>query len=150
MKDFKDVNEVLDFAIKREQDAANFYSELAERVDKKLKDEFKFLALEELAHKRKLMAVKEGKKLLDSNNMVQDLKISDYLVEMKPRADMNYQEVLMLLMQREKAAANLYSFLAKRAADKELKEMFLGLASEELKHKLRFEIEYDREIFKEN
>ena len=34
--------------------------------------------------------------------------------------------------------------------DPELRKMFLSLAQEEAKHKLRFEIEYDDEIMKEN
>jgi rubrerythrin len=40
--------------------------------------------------------------------------------------------------------------LASKAPNAELKKMFQSLAVEESKHKLRFEIEYDEYILKEN
>ena len=53
-------------------------------------------------------------------------------------------------MKKEKAAYRLYLDLAAVGEDEELTDMFLSLAQEEAKHKLRFEIEYDDEIMKEN
>ena len=40
--------------------------------------------------------------------------------------------------------------LAERVDDENLKNLMLGLAQEEAKHKLRFEIEYDERILGEN
>jgi rubrerythrin len=79
-----------------------------------------------------------------------DLKIADYLVEVKEKADMTYQEVLVLAMQKEKAAFKLYQNLASKATDGNVKSIFLSLAQEEAKHKLRFEIEYDEFVLREN
>jgi rubrerythrin len=53
-------------------------------------------------------------------------------------------------MNKEKAAFKLYSDLAKIAPNNEIREIFLSLAQEEAKHKLRFEIEYDDYVLKEN
>ena len=53
-------------------------------------------------------------------------------------------------MKREKSAFKLYSDIARSAQDEELRELFLGLAQEEAKHKLRFEVEYDDEVYREN
>ena len=53
-------------------------------------------------------------------------------------------------MKQEKAAFKLYSDLARMASTAELRELLLGLAQEEAKHKLRFEIEYDENVLKEN
>ena len=53
-------------------------------------------------------------------------------------------------MKKEKAAYRLYTHLAGVAGDKNLSKTFLGLAQEEAKHKLRFEIEYDEVVLKEN
>ena len=63
---------------------------------------------------------------------------------------MTYQDALVLAMSKEKAAFKLYNSLAERAPGNELKSIFLMLAQEESKHKLRFEIEYDDFVLKEN
>ena len=55
-----------------------------------------------------------------------------------------------MIMKEEKAAFKLYSDLATKTTDSEFKQMFLMLAQEEAKHKLRFEIEYDDNILQEN
>jgi rubrerythrin len=45
-------------------------------------------------------------------------------------------------MKKEKAAFRLYMDLSDRASDLSMKELFMALAVEESKHKLRFEVEY--------
>ena len=63
---------------------------------------------------------------------------------------MSYQDALTLAMKKEKAAFRMYTVLADKATDPVVKTLFLKLAQEESKHKLRFEIEYDDYILKEN
>jgi rubrerythrin len=63
---------------------------------------------------------------------------------------MTYQDALILAMKKEKAAFRMYSALADKATDPDLKTLFYRLAMEESKHKLRFELEYDEYILKEN
>jgi len=46
-------------------------------------------------------------------------------------------------MNKEKAAFKLYTRLAQRVNNPDLKIVFQSLAIEESKHKLRFELEYD-------
>jgi rubrerythrin len=53
-------------------------------------------------------------------------------------------------MKKEKAAFRMYTKLAENAVDPSVKATLLNLAQEESKHKLRFEIEYDDFILKEN
>ena len=60
-----------------------------------------------------------------------------------PDPDMSYRDALIVAMKKEKAAFRLYSDLAASAPDEALKKTFLGLAQEEAKHKLRFEVEFD-------
>ena len=96
-------------------------------------------------------AVKQGRKLQAASGKVLDLKIGDYLVaEEEPTGRMDYQDALILAMKKEKKAFQLYSDLAASTDDGGLQELFLGLAQEEAKHKLRFEIEYDEHILREN
>jgi len=63
---------------------------------------------------------------------------------------LSFQDALILAMKAEKAAFRLYSELATATDNAELQTMLLGLAQEEAKHKLRFEIEYDDYALKEN
>jgi len=107
-------------------------------------------AEEEKGHKAKLMALKEGKLMLPAEQRVLDLKIGDYLEDVTLSDDLNYREALVLAMKAEKAAFRVYNDLASATDDPNLKAILLGLAQEEAKHKLRFEIEYDDEILKEN
>ncbi len=147
----QNVDEILDFAINREQEAHDFYAGLAEKAQgQAMKATFAQFAKEELGHKKKLEGIKAGKGLLPVATKVIDLKIGDYLVDVEPGAELDYQQTLILAMKREKAAFRLYTDLAAVAEDSELKATFLGLAQEEAKHKLRFEIEYDENILTEN
>ena len=152
MKEFKTVDDVLDFAIKDEQRAADLYAGLAARSrNREIQKVFEQFSKEELGHKKKLQTIKSGGVGTVSDVMVQDLKIGDYLVDVDTsRDDLNYQESLIVAMKEEKAAFRLYSDLATRTGDPTLKDMFLSLAQEEARHKLRFEIEYDDYILKEN
>ena len=144
IKAFDSVDDILDFAIDREQVAVDFYLGLADTMEKDwMKKVFTQFAKEEKGHKAKLMAVKKGKRMVSAAEKVQDLKIGDYLVDVEPAADMSYQQVLVIAMKREKVAFKLYNDLAERVDDAEIKDLFLGLAQEEAKHKLRFEVEYD-------
>lgn len=146
------IDKVLDFAIEKEEDAAQFYTDLAEKVDKKhLKEIFGQFALEEKSHKAKLQQVKGGNlDLSPINQKIMDLKIADSLMDVDLDTKFDYQAALIVAMKSEKASYKLYNDLAEMTDDKKIKEIFLGLAQEEAKHKLRFEIEYDDSILKDN
>ena len=148
---FDSVEAVLDFAIQNEQDASDFYTELAAKMEKPyMKQAFEGFAAEERGHKAKLEAVKKGQISKLTKAKVLDLKIGDYLVEQKPSASMDYQSALILAMKQEKAAFRLYTDLAASTEDAKIRDLFLELAQEEAKHKLRFEVEYDDDFLREN
>ena len=141
---------ILDFAIKREEEAHQFYTELATKVSSKhLSAVLLDFAREELGHKAKLLGIKNGLITISSPKPVQDLKIADFLVDVVATEEMDFQQVLIIAMKREKAAYKLYMDLANAVADNEVRQTLLILANEEAKHKLRFEIEYD-ELMIEN
>ena len=79
-----------------------------------------------------------------------DLKLADYLVDVEPTPDLDYQQALVLAMKKEKAAFRLYTDIAAAIPDAGLRELFQALAQEEAKHKLRFELEYDDYVLREN
>ncbi len=68
----------------------------------------------------------------------------------EPTPNMDYKDALILAMQKEKASFRLYADLAEVVENKAQRKAFLSLAQKEAKHKLRFEIEYDNVVLKEN
>jgi rubrerythrin len=154
MKDPKktsSVTEILDFAIEKEEEAFEFYSLWANKVqDKAISEVLSELAETEKTHKAYLLKLKSGEKIAPSPKDVTTLSISDYLVEATPSEDMDYQTALMVAMQREKSAYQLYTNVASEVSDPDIKDMFSTLAGEEAKHKLRLELIYDDEILREN
>ena len=151
MKEFTSINEILDFAIGEEQAAVDFYLQLAiQSKNRQTKKIFEEYAEEEMRHKANLLSIKESGNFRVPDEKVRDLKIAEYLVDIRPSANMSYQDALILAMKKEKAAFRMYSALANQAEDTSVKALFLNLALEESKHKLRFEIEYDDYILKEN
>lgn len=148
---FKNVDEILEFAIKSEENANRFYTTWAKKVEKKhIAKIFEELAVEELGHKEFLLGVKMGQNLKPSNEEIMDLKISDYIMDVKATNDMNYQDALTVAMHREKGAFKLYTKLAGMTDDEGKKDTFKMLAQQEAKHKLRLELIYDEEILQEN
>jgi rubrerythrin len=151
MEQWKTVDEILDFAINQEQEAYEFYEKLGAGMARAwMKEVFAKFAKEELGHKMKLTEIKQGKQMLPAERKVLDLKISDYLVDVEPGADLDYQKALITAMKKEKKAFKMYNDLADAAPNESLRDVFLALAQEEAKHKLRFELEYDDIIMSEN
>jgi rubrerythrin len=151
MKAFNDIDDVLDFAIGEEVAAQQFYLKLAETAtDQAMKEVFEGFAREEQGHKAKLEAVKAGKLRHAFTGRPQDLKIAEITVQVDPTTETGYQEALILAMKKEKAAYRMYSDLADMTEEPELRDLFLGLAQEEARHKLRFEIEYDDNVLTDN
>jgi len=151
MKEFNSVDDILDFAIINEQQAVDFYNNLALRSNNDdMKQTFQKFAIEEVNHKAKLTKIKEEKTFTLGMEKIQDLHLSDYIDNVKPSENMSYADALILAMKREKSAFKLYNSLANRTDNADLKQLFLQLAQEESKHKMMFEIEYDEVILKEN
>jgi rubrerythrin len=150
MEEFKSVDDILNFAIQNEQNAVDFYTGLAAHArNEEMKEVFTQFAKEEMGHKAKLVNIKTTGIYRIQQEKVLDLKIGDYLVDIQPTPGMGYQETLILAMKREKNAFKLYMDLSSKAPTPELHDLFLSLAVEESKHKLRFELEYDEYVLKE-
>ena len=151
MKQFESVNDALDYAITEEEAAVKFYRELAAKVKQSGMNSLLLqFSNEENGHKLKLIDIKNGNLMPDATQKVTDLKIGDYMVDVEPGADLDYQDALIVAMKKEKAAYRMYVDLAASTASPEIKTIFLSLAAEEANHKLRFELEYDNEIMTEN
>ena len=145
------VGEILDYAIDQEQQASDFYASFAARAEKPaMKKMLLEFAEEEKRHKERLLAVKTGERKLTPEKEVLDLKVSDYLVEVGAGDNISYQDALIVAMKRERAALKFYNDMAERITDANLKQVFVGLAKEEAKHKLFFETEYEERVLMHN
>ncbi len=151
MKTFSSIDEILDFAMNEEQQAVEFYTRLAEQANTPdMRQIFEEFANEEIGHKAKLARIKEEGSYSAPFENIADLKIADFTASVEVKPDMTYQEALVVAMKKEKAAFKLYTVLAERAPNEEMRSLFLTLAQEESKHKLRFELEYDEHVLREN
>ena len=137
--------EILEFAIAREIEANQFFLALAERVNsEEMRKVFEDLAKEELDHKAKLeLEVMKTGRVVPATEKV-TIPEHDYIISDDPSPlDMDYKDMLLLGMEKEEAAFRTYVNLLANVQDEESREVLLAIAQEEVKHKLRFETEYD-------
>jgi len=151
MEKFQSLDHILDFAISQEQSAVDFYTKLAARSrNEEMKLIFEQFAREEIGHKAKLTQIKEEQIFDLPKEKVASLKIADYIAYPDVNEEVTYEEALKVAMAREKAAFKLYTKLASEAFNPAVRGVFEYLAQEESKHKLRFELEYDEFVLREN
>ena len=146
--EFKNLEEIIAFAVEKEKEAAEFYdaASLEEGMSGK-KDMLKEFAAEERKHQRMLEKFKtEGvDQSLDEYKLkwITDIKRSDYVDDIEYRKGMPYNELLLLAMKREEKALKLYNTLLEQTEAQNAQKMFKILCQEEAKHKLTLETMYD-------
>lgn len=140
------IEQAIDYAIQREQESADMYLNLAKRVaDKSLVQALLQFAKEELGHKKKL----EFEKILIGKSLHQNQVILDVDPTLFQSSsptnyiDFTIEDLLFLAVKKEEMAFRVYTELAARTKDPQLKTVLLQLAEEEVRHKIRFEIEYN-------
>jgi rubrerythrin len=144
--EFGSIDDIVQYAIDKEIEAAQFYEEASKNV--KLRGAQKVLqeyAAEERKHEQMLVDLKSNKEKIKEYKFekIQNIKRSDFLVEMEYRPDMDYVDLMRLAMKREEKANQLYLSLAESADNAEYAGFFQVLAQEELKHKNSLETLYD-------
>ncbi|MBW1696150.1 MAG: ferritin family protein [Deltaproteobacteria bacterium] len=145
---FKNLQEVIDFAIEKEIEAADFYEQVSQQESMSgAKDMLLEFAAEEKKHRRLLEELK-NKGIVEGISeykfkWIPDIKRSNYITEMEYRPGMTYSELLLLAMKREEKALALYNQLLEQAEGESSKHLFKMLCQEEAKHKLALETKYD-------
>jgi rubrerythrin len=138
--------EILEFAISREMEAYHFFLALSRRVEnQKIRDMLEKLAEEELEHKERLELemMKLGRTVTTEYQPPRpdsDFILSDSDLPL----DLDYVDVLLLAIEKERASFRMYINLLPDIQDEESHELLLALAEEEVKHKVRFETEYNK------
>jgi rubrerythrin len=146
---FENLEAIIDFAIEKEREAAEFYETISKDEEdfsgsKKMFAEF---AMQEQKHEKILQdfRTKGITKSLEEYQLkwITDIKRSDYLVDLEYKKGMPYNEILLLAMKREEKALRLYNDFLEQAETDDSKKLFKILCQEEAKHKLALESIYD-------
>jgi rubrerythrin len=146
-----ELDAIIAYAVEKEQEAVDFYSGLAGRVDNQaVARELRRIADMEKGHRDRLQKLDLESFALGKPVKAANLRIADYLVRQEPRDDMSWQDVIAIAMQREQASLQLYTDLSVLAIDGTLKKVFALLASEETAHKSYFEKLWDEKVLIEN
>lgn len=145
---FDNLSDIINFAVQKEKDAADFYDAASEEESMSgAKEMLKEFAQEERKHQALLEKFeKEG---IDKTaaeyklKWITDMKRSDYVLDMEYKKGMAYNEILMLAMKQEEKALKLYNELLDNNKTDDAKKLFQMLCQEEAKHKLKLETMYD-------
>jgi len=141
------VSDVVDFAIKKEEKAMEFYRKCSEWAKNPgIKEFFDEMVTEEQSHRdmlRKLDPLNLDKIELRE---VENLKISDYLMDVTFSDEITYQDALILAMKKEEKALAFYSGWKNKCMSEKASKLFQILENEEEKHKRKLEKLYDEDI----
>lgn len=145
MNKFRTINQVLNFAVKKEQTAYRFYRKLA-AVQKTphIKTLFLTFAAQEKVHKKKLKETKKKDFIFFEGESSARLTREEYSLKVRQTDVLDYRQALLLALQQEKEAFRLYTELAAAIKQDGIKALFGMLAKEEAEHKLRLELEYEK------
>lgn len=143
----RSMKDVVEFAIKREENARDYYLQCKEKAkNTSIKVFFQELADEEEKHRVLLTEADTSNEADFEPAQVENLKLSDYLVDADFTPDINYQDALTLAMKKEEKANAFYTAWQGRCSSSGTAKLFEFLAGEEMKHKRKLEDIYDDEI----
>lgn len=143
---FESIEDILQFAIEKEEEAAAFYTDVsAQEPFSGAKETFLEFAREEQKHAALLRDFEGSQEKIKEYKLqwIPDIKRSDYMVEMIYEKGMHYADILRLAMKREEKALALYNQLQSKTDKDEYIRLFKMLAQEEAKHKQFLEGMYD-------
>lgn len=144
--DFKNFEDVVRFAMGKEEEARRFYEDISQKeAFAPAKEVLKEFAQEEAKHYSLLEALLKGQKSLGDYEFkwIPDIKRVNYLIDMEYQEDLSYPDLLILAAKREEKALALYQDLYNKVEDEDLKEVLKMLRQEEAKHKAKLETLYD-------
>ncbi len=146
----KRLGDYIDIAIQREEEAHDFYTVLMNKVtDPAAKDALQLLASEELKHKEFLIKYRDGGYKQDALRLNQplDYKIAEHMDRPDISGNIESKDVYLIAAHRELNSYNFYTSLANLHPQGSLRDIFLKMASEELKHKEKVEYLYSNTAF---
>lgn len=149
--EFETIEEAIRFAIQKEEASAQFYHDIAERMEyPATKIIFGVLSQNELQHKSSLEMelMKIGRTVMQQPCTVSDLPDTAYVEVDEEASKMTFLDALQVAIRKERASFILYASLMAQTADPELRQILLELSEEEMRHLIQFENEYNGIISK--
>lgn len=147
---FVTLDEVIKFAVEREDTAYKLYKRAAELstsiASKKM---FEELAAEEATHKDVFSKIDEEKAENHKLCKLPESSIAKYLADVPFRADLTYSEILAYALKTEENAYQLYKAAAGMTEDPRLQKVLLSFADVELGHRRRIEAIYEERVLTE-
>ena len=137
---FDSFEKIMEFAIEKEKEAASFYEEASrQEIYSGAKETFEEFAKEERKHQTMLENFSKETLVHYKMKKIPNLKRSDYLVDIEYEPGMPYADILRLATKREEKSLKLYTNFSEQIEAGEHRKLFLVLAQEEAKHKLKLE-----------
>lgn len=143
---FESFEDIINYAMEKEREAAEFYADAAKQEPfAGVKEALEEMAAEERKHEALLKNLGENKELLENYEFkwVPDMKRSNYMIDMEYEPGMHYADLLRLAMKREEYALKMYNDLQTKTDNPEYVQVFKMLCQEEAKHKMFLETLYD-------
>jgi rubrerythrin len=148
---FKNVSDIIAFAIEREIAAAEGYGQMAgQATTPGLRDMLLELKAEEEKHRKLLEGMTNTQLKESALPPVEDMGLSDALAEEPMTPGMTFQDLLIFAAKKEKKAEELYRGLTRLPAAAGERRVFEFLAGQERAHKLKLETEYERHVLSED
>ena len=145
--EFKSIQEILEFALTKEEASVQFYRDLASRVTHSAtKALFETLIRNEQQHIQtiRLEINKQGFTVNAEEADKDSLYLWEERLEMDDEAcEMDFVDALVLGIQKERAAFRLYAQLLGMTQDETFAKVLAELAEEEMRHVLQLEREYN-------
>lgn len=146
-----DLNVIIDYAVEKEQEAIDFYSELLKQVKlPNIQKEISDIILMEEGHINYLNTMRSVDQNCFIQNQIQRLNIGDYYEEPVSYKNLDYPALLLIAIKREDKAKKLYMDLAAYSSDEKIRNIFSTLSKEEEKHQLSFEKIYNDNVLINN
>lgn len=145
------LEEVVNFAIEKEERAMDFYRKCAQFArNPGIREFFEEMAMEEQRHRNMLRDLDTSHLAEVKLETVEDLRISDYLMDISFDENMSYQDALTLAMKKEEKAQAFYAGWKNKCIHEKAANLFEILQNEEAKHKRKLEALYDEEVLTDN
>ncbi len=150
MEKFVTLDEIIKFAVEREDTAYKLYKRAAElSTSISSKKMFEELAQEEATHKDVFVKIDDEKAESHKLCTLPESSIAKYLAEVSFQPDMSYSQIIASALKTEENAYQLYKTAAGMTEDPKLQKVLMNFADVELGHRRRLEAIYDERVMTE-
>ena len=150
MDKFITLDDVIKFAVEREDTAYNLYKRAAElSTSISSRKMFEELAAEEATHKDVFSRIDVEKAEQHKLCTLPESSIAKYLADVPFRPDMSYSQIISSALKTEENAYQLYKAAAGMTDDEKLQKILMNFADVELGHRRRLEAIYDERVLTE-